>query len=355
MEEIGGKWGEGGGGTHARYSHKMWVVEGRGGMCLGKMGENGRKMRRNAHFPRFHSPISPLFPLVEDLPQSLHCANQPIAPTGPRPHPHDRRCRREHEERNWIAYREDMRRLWLEEEGLRGVVTAAEDSAWRDLMHAFGMFTGAVAVRMEAEAQEEEDGGEEQEKEEAPQTVQQQWQAFAEARAAETQQSVRQMQGFSRALHQQLEYTTVDTDYDTDVPYRPAAPRTPPPRRVPEEKAAAGYHLELEERQVRLEVYDDAESELEQLNKQVAPHPRRCPRRWEGASTGGTGCPPPDGEGRCLLRADPPQSSGTGTVRGLRWHSRPRERQVDRGHSGVRGRLAAPPPAEGEGSGKAQG
>ena len=93
------------------------------------------------------------------------------------------------------------------------------------------------------------------------------------------------------------------------------------------------------------------------------------PAVGEGSRTAGMGCPlgRPGQTARAvhLLRVDPTQSSETGTVRGLRWHSLPREkkgeqggrdraRPGERGHEGVGGRWASPP-ADGEGSRKGQG
>ena len=63
--EMGGNGGRGGGGNGERavIAYGMWVVEGCGGMWLRKWegGKNGTKYA-------FFSPVSPIFPEVEDLP-----------------------------------------------------------------------------------------------------------------------------------------------------------------------------------------------------------------------------------------------------------------------------------------------
>ena len=64
MEKNGGKWGEmgenGGKWEIAGIAHRMWVVEGCGGMWLRKMGQkwenNRRKMGQNTHFSQSHFP-----------------------------------------------------------------------------------------------------------------------------------------------------------------------------------------------------------------------------------------------------------------------------------------------------------
>ena len=86
MEKTGGKWGEwgemGGNGEIAGMAHGMWVVEGCGGMWLKEIGQHGRKMGEKWDgIPIFHSPISPIFPEVEDLPHSSLCKNQLTAVT----------------------------------------------------------------------------------------------------------------------------------------------------------------------------------------------------------------------------------------------------------------------------------
>ena len=74
MEENGGggeKWGKRGGklgrnGEMAGIAHGVWVVEGCGGMWLGKTGQNRRKMRgkwdkNGTKYPFFTVPFPPFF------------------------------------------------------------------------------------------------------------------------------------------------------------------------------------------------------------------------------------------------------------------------------------------------------
>ena len=73
------KTGGGGDGEIAGIARGMWVVEGRGGMWLRKMGQEWDK---NGETPIFHSPMLPIFLKVKDLPHSsLSKIGSPHSPT----------------------------------------------------------------------------------------------------------------------------------------------------------------------------------------------------------------------------------------------------------------------------------
>ena len=66
MGENGGEWG----GGEAGVAHRMWVVEGCGGMWLRRMGSKWDEL------PIFHNPTFPISPEVEDLSHSSLCKKQ---------------------------------------------------------------------------------------------------------------------------------------------------------------------------------------------------------------------------------------------------------------------------------------